>query len=247
MEGLCGIIVLQFVSHPPSGYGIWFYCDCAPPTISLRLLLCIWMWGIFFGELQCLPVDGCSAVSCDSGALAGGSERTSFYSAILNQSPLTCWPPNGKIFFVCIKVAFEVQVSGNWLMVPRTVAALAGGAPPEPAASVRPPSLWAPGQLNDSRGKRPWARSSSSAETQAPFSSFSNLLFWGQASMIVLFSLYSRFNSSSGSYSRKEIYKTRSPTPFQWQSWWRGSCCLSTCNNREFTPTLLQFFKCFGS
>ena len=30
----CGIIVLQFVSHPPSGYGIWFYCDCAPPTIS---------------------------------------------------------------------------------------------------------------------------------------------------------------------------------------------------------------------
>ena len=24
----CGIIVLQFVSRPPSGYGIWFYCDC---------------------------------------------------------------------------------------------------------------------------------------------------------------------------------------------------------------------------
>ena len=43
----CGIIVLQFVSQPPSGYGIWFYCDCAPPTISLRLLLCLWMWGIF--------------------------------------------------------------------------------------------------------------------------------------------------------------------------------------------------------
>ena len=30
----CGISVLQFVSHPPSSYGIWFYCDCAPPTIS---------------------------------------------------------------------------------------------------------------------------------------------------------------------------------------------------------------------
>ena len=41
------IIVLQFVSHPPSSYGIWFYCDCAPPTISLWLLLCLWMWGIF--------------------------------------------------------------------------------------------------------------------------------------------------------------------------------------------------------
>ena len=82
----CGIIVLQFVSHPPSGYGIWFYCDCAPPTVSLQLLLCLWTWGIFVGEFQCLPVDDCSAVSCDSGALARGSERTSFYSAILNQS-----------------------------------------------------------------------------------------------------------------------------------------------------------------
>ena len=79
----CGISVLQFVSHPPSGYGIWFYCDCAPPTVSLWLLLCLWMWGIFFGEFQCLPVDDCSAVSCDSGARARGIERTS-YSVILN-------------------------------------------------------------------------------------------------------------------------------------------------------------------
>ena len=82
----CGISVLQFLSHSPSSYGVWFYCDCAPPTISLWLLLCLWMWGIFFGEFQCLPVNDCSAVSCDSGALAGGSESTSFYSAILNQS-----------------------------------------------------------------------------------------------------------------------------------------------------------------
>ena len=69
----CGISVLQFVSHPPSNYGIWFYCDCAPPTVSLQLLLCVWMWGIFFGEFQCLPVNDHSAVSCDSGALARGS------------------------------------------------------------------------------------------------------------------------------------------------------------------------------
>ena len=27
-----------------------------------------------FGEFQCLPVDDCSAVSCDSGALARGRE-----------------------------------------------------------------------------------------------------------------------------------------------------------------------------
>ena len=84
----CGIIVLQFVSHPPSSYGIWYYCDCTPPTISLWLLLCLWMWGIFFGEFQCLPVNDCSAVSCDSSGLARGSERMSFYSTILNQSYL---------------------------------------------------------------------------------------------------------------------------------------------------------------
>ena len=51
----CGIIVLQLVSHPASSYGIWFYCDCTPLTISLWLLLCLWMWGIIFGEFQCLP------------------------------------------------------------------------------------------------------------------------------------------------------------------------------------------------
>ena len=83
----CGISVLQFVSHPPSSYGVWFYCDYAPPTVSLWLLVCLWMWGIFFGEFQCLLVDDCSVVSCDSGALARGSESTSFYSTILNQSP----------------------------------------------------------------------------------------------------------------------------------------------------------------
>ena len=33
------------------------------------------------------PVDGCSTVSCDFGALAGEDEPTSFYSIILNQKP----------------------------------------------------------------------------------------------------------------------------------------------------------------
>ena len=79
----CGIIVLQSESHPPNSYGIWFYCDCTPPTVSLWLLLCLLMWDIFFGEFQCLPVDDYPAASCDSGVLARGSESTSFYSAIL--------------------------------------------------------------------------------------------------------------------------------------------------------------------
>ena len=84
--GFCDISVLQFVSYPPSSYGIWFYCDCAPTAVSLWLLLCLWLCGIFFGELQCLPVDDHSAVSCDSGVLTRGSEHKSFYSAIMNQS-----------------------------------------------------------------------------------------------------------------------------------------------------------------
>ena len=41
---------------------------------------------ILLGGFQCLPVIGCSALSCDFGALARGGEHTSFYSAILNQS-----------------------------------------------------------------------------------------------------------------------------------------------------------------
>ena len=64
----------------PVGGLLWYKCSpvCESPTqwlwdlILLWLcpsyrLLCLWMWGIFFGEFQCLPVDDCSAVSCDSG------------------------------------------------------------------------------------------------------------------------------------------------------------------------------------
>ena len=81
----CGISVLQFVSHPPSSYGIWFCCDCTPPTVSLWLLLFLWIWVSFFGQLQCVPVNDCSAVNCDASVPAGGIESTSFYSANLNQ------------------------------------------------------------------------------------------------------------------------------------------------------------------
>ena len=44
-KNFLGIIVLQFLGHPPNGYGIWFYRDFAPT--SLQLLLCPWMWLIF--------------------------------------------------------------------------------------------------------------------------------------------------------------------------------------------------------
>ena len=88
----CGISVLQFVNHLPSNYGIWFYCDCAPPTVSLWLLPCLWMWGIFFGEFQCLPVDDCSAVSCDSVLLQEG----------VGTRPSTPPPPNSLLVVLII-------------------------------------------------------------------------------------------------------------------------------------------------
>ena len=76
-------IVLQIVGYQPSRYGIWFYRVCTPLTISLLLLLCLWMWDTFFlGRFQHPPVDGCSKASCDFGALSG-DECLSFYSAHL--------------------------------------------------------------------------------------------------------------------------------------------------------------------
>ena len=106
----CGISVLQFVSHPPSCYGIWFYCDCTPPTFSSWLLLCLWMRGIFFGEFQCLPVNDCSAVSCDSHGLARGSESMSFYSAILNPSSIHA------LFFVKVTILRQSVLSTIMLL-----------------------------------------------------------------------------------------------------------------------------------
>ena len=57
--------------------------DSVPSTLLLGLLLCPWMWGIFFGGIQHSPVDGCSVVSCNFGVLAGEDEHMFFYSAIL--------------------------------------------------------------------------------------------------------------------------------------------------------------------
>ena len=106
----CGISVLQSVSHPPSSYGIRFCCDYTTPTVSVWLLLCLWIWGIFLGEFQCLPIDDCPAASCNSGVVTRGSESTSFYSAILVQPPEVYF--KAKVFlFVCFShVAFGILV-----------------------------------------------------------------------------------------------------------------------------------------
>ena len=59
-----------------------FYHDYNPPTILW--LLCFWSWSIFFGGLQCPPVNDGLTSSCDFSALTGGDERTPFYSVIFN-------------------------------------------------------------------------------------------------------------------------------------------------------------------
>ena len=67
------------------GMGFVSKCSVAPPAVLLGLLLCPWMWDIFFfGGIQHSPVDGCSAVSCNFGVLAGEDEHMSFYSAIFH-------------------------------------------------------------------------------------------------------------------------------------------------------------------
>ena len=83
---------------------LWYNCSpvCESPTQWLWDLILLWLcpsyhlilasplsfdMGYLFGEFQCIPVDDCSAISCDSSALTRESEHTSFYSAILNQFP----------------------------------------------------------------------------------------------------------------------------------------------------------------
>ena len=87
----------------PVGGLLWYKCSpvCESPTQQLWDLILLWLRpfyhlivasplcldaGYLFCEFQCLPVDDCSAISCDSSALARGSESTSFYSAIFTFS-----------------------------------------------------------------------------------------------------------------------------------------------------------------
>ena len=91
------LTILQSMGHLPSEYGIWFYHDFTPPTVSLWVLLCLWMWDIlffffFFGGFWPPPVSGCSTASCSLGRLAG-DECTFFYSTILNQSEWFLFTP----------------------------------------------------------------------------------------------------------------------------------------------------------
>ena len=76
------ITVLPFVHHPSSGYGIWFYCDGAPPTIPLWHHLCLWTRGIFFWWVP--------ASSCRGGATCNFAILV--FSQEMNACPST--PPS---------------------------------------------------------------------------------------------------------------------------------------------------------
>ena len=62
------------------------------PTIFLGLLLCPWMWGIFFGWIQHSPVDGCSAMSCQFWSSQG---RKWVHNLRLHHLVIDSW--NGQI------------------------------------------------------------------------------------------------------------------------------------------------------
>ena len=84
------------------GEFLWYYCSpvCGLPTQQVWDLILSWLClsyrltvasplslGVgsrFFGGFQSLPVN-----SCNSGALTGGDECTSFYSTIWNHTPLS--------------------------------------------------------------------------------------------------------------------------------------------------------------
>ena len=106
-ENFFGIIVLQFVSHPPGGYGIWLlwfcpsYCLTAASSLSLDV-------GIFFGRFQGPSVGGCSTASCDFGALTGGGMCVSFSSAILNQTrSINFWEFDIETPTECLNLSIE--------------------------------------------------------------------------------------------------------------------------------------------
>ena len=48
----------------------------------MQLLLCSWMWGIFFGGYQHTPVNGCSAAGCNFGVLPGEDKCTSYCTTL---------------------------------------------------------------------------------------------------------------------------------------------------------------------
>ena len=94
LEGRSGLVSVEYpgankVLSEPSKC-LWWVWGLILNVISPLLLSC-WVFSfalgqgyIFLGGIQHSPDNGCSAMSCNFGVLAGEDELTSFYSAILN-------------------------------------------------------------------------------------------------------------------------------------------------------------------
>ena len=93
LGNIFGINVLLLVSHPSSGYEIWFYHDSALPlpTISLWFLLCLWMWDIFF--------------------LGGGCSSGILLSIIVQQLVANLFSPRRRWACVLLLCHLEPEVS----------------------------------------------------------------------------------------------------------------------------------------
>ena len=65
------------------GMGFDSKCDFSHPTVLLGFSFALGHGVSFFGGIQHSPVDGCSAMCCNFGVLAGEDESRSFYSTIL--------------------------------------------------------------------------------------------------------------------------------------------------------------------
>ena len=88
-------------------------CNLAPPAVLLGLLLSPRHRVSFFGGIQCSPVNGGSAASCNFGVLAGENECTSFYSTILDDMKLSSLSHLGKpllLLFSCSVMSDTLQL-----------------------------------------------------------------------------------------------------------------------------------------
>ena len=81
-ENLFGIVILQFVGHPPGVYGICFYSECASPTISQCLFGC--RVSFFFSPTgsNILLLKVVQQLFVIFGAFSGGDEHVAFYSIV---------------------------------------------------------------------------------------------------------------------------------------------------------------------
>ena len=73
-----------WIAHP---VGMEFIFIVTVPLLPSRCGFSFGCGVSFLNGFQSPSVDGCSTASCDFGALSGGHDHMSFYSAIMNQSP----------------------------------------------------------------------------------------------------------------------------------------------------------------